>query len=60
MVKDGNLSIPLYVTPAANGASDANSAAASQPGLSGALNGWLESAAKTRKSLQPLIIAADD
>jgi type I restriction enzyme M protein len=58
--KDGNLSIPLYVAPAANGASDANSAAASQPGLSAALNGWLESAAKTRKSLQSLIIAADD
>jgi hypothetical protein len=49
--KDGNLSIPLYVAPAVNGASDANSAA---------LNGWLESAAKTRKSLQSLIIAADD
>jgi hypothetical protein len=58
--KGGNLSIPLYVAPAANGASDANSAAASQPGLSAALNGWLESAAKTRKSLQSLIIAADD
>jgi type I restriction enzyme M protein len=58
--KDGNLSIPLYVAPAANGASDANSAAASQPGLSAALDGWLESAAKTRKSLQSLLIAADD
>ena len=58
--KDGNLSIPLYVAPAANGVSDANSAAASHPGLSAALNGWLESAAKTRKSLQSLIIAADD
>ena len=60
MVKDGNLSIPLYVAPASNGASDANSAAAGQPGLSATLNGWLESAAKTRKSLQPLIIAADN
>ena len=60
MVKDGDLSIPLYVAPAANGASDANSTASSQPGLSAALNGWLESAAKTRKSLQPLIIAADN
>ena len=60
MVKDGNLSISLYVAPAANGASDANSAAASQPDLSAALNGSLESAAKTRKSLQSLLIAADD
>jgi len=58
--KDGNLSIPLYVAPAANGVSDANSAAASHPGLSAALNGWLESAAKTRKSLQSLLITADD
>jgi hypothetical protein len=54
------LSIPLYVAPAANGVSDANSAAASHPGLSAALNGWLESAAKTRKSLQSLLITADD
>jgi hypothetical protein len=60
MVKDGNLSIPLYVAPAANGASDANSTASSHLGLSAALDGWLESAAKTRKSLQSLIIAADD
>ncbi len=58
--KDGNLSIPLYVAPAANGASDSNSAAAGRPSLSAALNGWMESAAKTRKSLQSLIIAADD
>jgi len=54
MVKDGNLSIPLYVTPAANGASDANSAAASQPGLSAALDGWLESSSAVRQSLVKL------
>jgi len=54
MVKDGNLSIPLYVAPAANGASDANSAAASQPGLSAALDGWLKSSSAVRQSLVKL------
>jgi type I restriction enzyme M protein len=58
--KDGNLSIPLYVAPTSNGGSGANPAAADRPNLTVALDGWLESAAKTRKSLQSLIIAADD
>jgi len=52
--KDGNLSIPLYVAPAANDVSDANSAAASQPGLSAALDGWLESSSAVRQSLVKL------
>ena len=52
--KDGNLSIPLYVAPAANGASDSNSAAAGQPGLSAALDGWLESSSAVRQSLVKL------
>jgi hypothetical protein len=50
MVKDGNLSIPLYVARRRLRIG-CNSAAP---------DGWLESAAKTRKSLQSLIIAADD
>jgi hypothetical protein len=52
--KDGNLSIPLYVAPAANVASNANSTAASQPGLSAALDGWLESSFAVRQSLVKL------
>jgi len=53
--KDGNLSIPLYVAPAANGASDANSTAADKPNLTAALNGWLASSAQVRTALGGLI-----
>jgi type I restriction enzyme M protein len=52
--KDGNLSIPLYVAPAANGGSDSNSAAADKPNLTVALDGWLESSSAVRQSLVKL------
>jgi len=55
--KDGNLSIPLYVAPAANGGSDANSAVAGQTGLPEALNGWLESSKNVQKSLKSIVNA---
>ena len=53
--KDGNLSIPLYVAPAANGGSDCNSAPASKPNLPAALNGWLASSAQVRAALGELL-----
>jgi type I restriction enzyme M protein len=53
--KDGNLSIPLYVAPAANGGSDANPATPGKPDLMAALNGWLASSAQVRTALGGLI-----
>jgi type I restriction-modification system DNA methylase subunit len=52
--KDGNLSIPLYVTPAANGRSEANPAP-DNASLPEVLTGWLESSRKVRESLHTLI-----
>jgi type I restriction enzyme M protein len=52
--KDGNLSIPLYVSPAANGGSDA-SPAADTASLPTALTGWLKSSAQVRAALGGLI-----
>ena len=52
--KDGNLSIPLYVAPAANGGSEANPSP-DDASLPEALAGWLESSRKVRDSLHTLI-----
>lgn len=52
--KEGNLSIPLYVAPMANGESNA-SPAADTASLSMALAGWLESSRKVRDSLHNLL-----
>ena len=48
-------SLPLYVAPMANGGSDANAAAANQPDLTAALNGWLESSARVRAAVGALV-----
>ena len=48
---DGNLSIPHYVAPTANGGSDANPATPGKPDLTAALNGWLASSARVRAAL---------
>lgn len=52
--KDGNLSIPLYVAPAANGGADANPAA-NTASLPSALAGWLASSAQVRTALAELL-----
>lgn len=53
--KDGNLSIPLYVAPAAaNGETGVNSAEAGKPDLTVAINGWLNGSAAVRRSLTGL------
>ena len=52
--KDGNLSIPLYVAPAANGGSDA-SAAADTASLPAALARWLESSVTVNQALAELL-----
>jgi len=51
--KEGNLSIPLYVAPAANGALDTNPVA-DTASLSSALGTWLESSKAVRQSLESL------
>jgi type I restriction enzyme M protein len=53
--KDGNLSIPLYVAPAANGGLGANPASVGQPDLATVLNIWLESWKNVQRSLKSLI-----
>jgi len=53
-VKDGNLSIPLYVVPAANGELGDRSAA-DNASFPTALAAWLESSRKERVSLHTLI-----
>jgi CRISPR-associated endonuclease Cas3-HD len=58
--KDGNLSIPLYVAPAANGNAATSPETTNTTSLPSALTGWLDSAAKTRKSLQSLLMASND
>jgi type I restriction enzyme M protein len=52
-VKDGNLSIPLYVAPGTPATGE--SAARSQPSLSDALQAWLESSKCVRDSLKSLV-----
>jgi type I restriction enzyme M protein len=52
--KDGNLSIPLYVAPAANDGSGANVTAADKPDLIMVLNGWLENSSTLRQALKRL------
>ena len=49
--KDGNLSIPLYVAPVANGGTDSNPTAGGQPDLGIALNAWRASSQAVRASL---------
>lgn len=53
--KDGNLSIPLYVAPAANGGSDSNPAAADQPQLADALAAWMKSSGDVRQALAMIL-----
>lgn len=55
--KDGNLSIPLYVAPAANGASDTNSAPVAATDIAASLSHWLKSSIVMRQSLESLGIA---
>jgi len=49
--KDGNLSIPLYVAPSANGATFSNPNAGGQPDLATALSAWQASSQAVRASL---------
>jgi len=53
--KDGNLSIPLYVAPGANGETDANLAADGKPDLATALNAWRVSSQAVRASLSVIL-----
>jgi hypothetical protein len=53
--KDGNLSIPIRVTPVSNNGSSTNPASGVNPDLAGALAGWLESSGHVRKSLDSLL-----
>ncbi len=53
--KDGNLSIPLYVVPVANGGATPNSETINTASLPTALAGWLESSRHVRDSLHTLI-----
>lgn len=53
--KDGNLSIPLYVTPASNGGMATNSETTNTASLPTTLAGWLESSRQVRDSLHTLI-----
>ncbi len=55
--KDGNLSIPLYVAPVANGGSDADTGQVGKADLSASLSGWLQSSNAVRQSLESLGIA---
>ena len=48
---DGNLSIPHYVAPTANGGSDAKPATPGKPDRTAALKGWLASSARVRAAL---------
>jgi type I restriction enzyme M protein len=56
--KNGNLSIPLYVAPVANGGSDANPAA-DNASLPPALTAWLESSMRVHASLRKLTSPLD-
>jgi type I restriction enzyme M protein len=50
--KDGNLSIPLYVSPAAGGRALHDQTSPDTTSLRTALAGWLESTRNTRESLR--------
>ncbi|MFO1477804.1 MAG: N-6 DNA methylase [Verrucomicrobiota bacterium] len=55
-VKDGNLSIPLYVAPAANAGSDTDPTSAGKPDLPTALGTWLESSQKLKVVMNELLL----
>ena len=52
--KDGNLSIPLYVAPAANCGTDADSAPVPATDFAASLSHWLNSSTAVRQSLETL------
>lgn len=52
--KDGNLSIPLYVAPAANGGAAVDSAPVAATDIATSLSHWLNSSTTVRQSLEPL------
>ncbi len=53
--KDGNLSIPLYVAPVANGGSDNQLPETGKPELAGALASWMKSSGDVRRALEMIL-----
>lgn len=53
--KDGNLSIPLYVTPATNGSTAISPETTGVTGLLSALSGWLQSSGRVRHELKSVL-----